>query len=111
MYLHGSTHTEGVTTMTITVRYGADLELGASQFDDLDVDATNAAYTQMIAEHLQAAYPDADVDVSYDAHNVIGYGQRLFVDGLDEDAVDQTLSQIEAQALAGDYGIYAREVA
>lgn len=97
--------------MTITVRYGADLELGAGQFDDLDVDATNAAYTQIVAEHLQAAYPDADVDVLYDTHNAIGYGQRLFVDGLDEDEVEQTLDQIEALALAGDYGTYAVEVA
>jgi len=96
---------------TIIVRYGADMELGARQFDDLDVDATNAAFANLVAMQVHEAFPDADVDVSYDRHNAISDEQRLFVDGADQDDVTTTLHIIEDRVLSGECGDYTVEVA
>lgn len=98
-------------SMTITVRYGADLNLGAAEFADLDIDATNAAFAAIVAQQLQHAYPDQDVTVTYDRRNAISDVQHLLVEDVDMDAVAETLYTIEARVLAGDYGEYAVEVA
>lgn len=93
--------------MKITMRYGADLNVGADQFDDLDVDATNAAYVAIVAQQLQAAYPDAEVDVSYDRH---ANDQSLDVEDGDEGEVKDALMDIENRAAGGDFGEYAVKV-
>ena len=75
----------------------------------LDIAATAACYARLLTDAIQAAYPDADVDVDWqDAYGELPYPLKTQVDG-DTDHEDcQSIDEIAEEVFsAGEFYVNA----